>query len=53
MSGQSFFLFDIINFVVPEPCIFFWIPASIEETGPIIHSRAKIFLAKGTATSIW
>ena len=45
--------FEIIRLVVPEPCIFFWIPTSIAEAAAVISNGAKIFLfAKGTATFI-
>ena len=37
--------FEIITVGVPEPCIFFWIPASIA-------NGAKTFFAKGIATFI-
>ena len=46
------FSFEIIKVGVPEPCIFFWIPASIAEAASVIHNGAKIFFAKGTATFI-
>ena len=47
-------LFEIIKVVVhgaedkgrPEPCIFFWIPASIAEAAAVIPNRAKTFFAK-------
>ena len=29
-------LFENIKVVVPEPCIFFWIPASIAEAAAVI-----------------
>ena len=45
-------LFEIIKAVIPEPCIFFWIPASITKAAAVIPNWAKIFLAKGTATYI-
>ena len=44
--------FEIIQFVVAKPCIFFLIPATIAEAAAVIPSEAKIFLAKGTATFI-
>ena len=43
------FLFEIIKVFVPELCIFFWIPGSIE---CIIPNGAKTFFAKGIATFI-
>ena len=36
--------FKIIEVVVPEPCIFFWIPASIAEGPAVIPNGAKYFL---------
>ena len=50
MSFNS--LFEIIKVVVQEPCIFFWIPASIAEAAAVIPNGAKIFFAKGTGTFI-
>ena len=44
--------FEIIKVVVPEPWIFFWIPASIAEAAAVIPNGPKIFFAKGTATFI-
>ena len=41
-----------MKIVVPEPCIFFLIPASIAEAAAVIPNGAKMFLAKGTATFI-
>ena len=50
---MSFIYFlQIIKVVAPEPCIFFWIPASIADAGAVIRNGAKIFFAKGTATFI-
>ena len=46
-------LFEIIKIVDerrPEPCIFFWIPASIAEAAAVILNGAKTFFAKGIAT---
>ena len=40
------FLFVIIKVVVPEPCIFFWIPASIAGAAAVIPNVAKLFLVK-------
>ena len=37
--------FQIIKVVLPEPCIFFWIPASIAKAAAVIRSGAKIFFA--------
>ena len=53
-------LFEIIKVVVreaedewrPEPCIFFWVPASIAEEAAVIPNGAKTFFVKGTATFI-
>ena len=45
-------LFEIIKAVLSEPCIFFWIHASITEDAAVIPNGAKVFLAKGTATYI-
>ena len=44
--------FEIIKVVVPEPYIFFWIPASIAEAAAVIPNGAKTFFAKGIATFI-
>ena len=44
--------FEIIKVVVPEPCIFFWIPASIAEAAAVISNGTKTFYAKGIATFI-
>ena len=44
--------FGIIELVVPEPCIFFWIHASIAEAAAVFPNGTKIFFAKGTATFI-
>ena len=44
--------FEIIKVVVPEPCIFFWIPASVAEAAAAIPYAAKILFAYGTATFI-
>ena len=35
-------LFQIIKVVVPEPCISFWIPASIAEAAAVIPNGAKM-----------
>ena len=45
-------LFEIIKVVVPEPCIFFYMPALITEAAAVIPNEARIFFAKGTATFI-
>ena len=42
--------FEIISVVIPEPCIFFLIPASI--AAAVISNGAKIFYATGIATFI-
>ena len=44
--------FEIINFAVSEPCIFFWIPAWITEAATVIPNGAEIFFANGTATFV-
>ena len=44
--------FEIINVVVPEPCIFFGIPASIAKATAVIPNGAKTFFAKRIATFI-
>ena len=46
------YLYEMIKVVVPGPCIFFWILASIAEDAAGIPNGAKIFFAKGTATFI-
>ena len=46
------FSFEIIKVVVPQLCIFFWIPASIAEAAAVIPTGAKIIFAKGAATFI-
>ena len=44
--------FEIIKIVVPEPRIFFWIPASIAEPAAAIPNGARTFFAKGIATFV-
>ena len=44
--------FEIIKVFVPEPCIFFSIPASIAEVAAVILNGAKTFFAQGIATFI-
>ena len=44
--------FEIIKVIISEPCIFFWIPASIAEAAAVISNGAKKYFAKGTTTSI-
>ena len=44
--------FEIIKVVVPQPCIFFWNPASTAEAAVVIPNGAKLFFATGTATFI-
>ena len=46
------FSFQIIKVVVPEPCIFFWILASIAEAAAVIPNGTKTFVANGTATFV-
>ena len=50
MSFLSFF--EIIKVIVPEPCIFFWVPASVAEAAAVISKGGKTFFAKGFATFI-
>ena len=35
--------FGIVEVVVSEPCVLFWIPASIAEAAAVIPNGAKIF----------
>ena len=44
--------FEIIKFAVPEPCTFFWIPASISEAAAVIPNGAKTYFADGIAFSL-
>ena len=44
--------FEIIEVVVPEPRIFFWISASIAEAAAVIPNKAKAVYAKRIATFI-
>ena len=37
---------EIIKVAVAEPCIFFWVPASIAEAAAVIPIGAKIFFDK-------
>ena len=46
------YLLEIVKVVVPEPYIFFSIPASIAETAAVIPNGAKTFFARGTANFI-
>ena len=46
------YLLEIVKVVVPEPYIFFWIPASIAEAAVVIPNGAKTFFARGTANFI-
>ena len=41
-----------MSVVFLEPCIFFWILASIADAAAVIPNEAKITVANGTATSI-
>ena len=43
---------EIIKNVAPEPCILFWISASIAEAAAVIPNGDKIIFAKGTAAFI-
>ena len=45
-------LFEIIKVVVPEPCIFFLIPASIADIAAVNPKGAKTIFAIGTASFI-
>ena len=38
--------FEIVKVVVPEPCIFWGIPASIAEAAAVIPNGAKIFFCQ-------
>ena len=38
---------EIINVVVPDPNIFFWIAASVEDTAVVDPNGIKMFLANG------
>ena len=46
MHGNIIFIssFGIAKVVIPEPCIFFCIPASIVEAGAVIANGLKYFL---------
>ena len=44
--------FEVIKVAVPEPCIFFWTPASIAEATAVIPNVRKTLFAKETATFI-
>ena len=44
--------FEIIKIVVPEPCIFFLIPASIAEAAAVILNGTKTFLLKALLLSL-
>ena len=44
--------FEVIKVVVPELCIFFWIPSSVAETAAVIPKGTKVFYAKVRATFI-
>ena len=44
--------FEVIKVVVPEPCILFWIPASIAEATAVISDGAKILFAKELLLSL-
>ena len=43
------YLLEIVKVVVPEPYIFFSIPASIAEAAAVIPNGPKTFFAKGIA----
>ena len=45
-------MLEIVKVVLPELCIFFWIPASIAEAAAVIGIGAKSFCADGIATFI-
>ena len=40
---SSISLFEIISAVVPEPCIFFWIPASIADAAAFPNGAKNVF----------
>ena len=42
--------FEVIEVVVPEPSVFFWIPKSFAGAAAVIPNGAKKFFAKGIAT---
>ena len=44
------YAFEIIEIVVPEPCILFWIPASTAVAAAGIPNWTKKFFGNGTAT---
>ena len=44
--------FEIIDVVIPEPCIFFWIPALVGDAAAVTHDGAKILFFKETAIFI-
>ena len=46
------YFLEIAKVAVPEPYIFFWIPASITEAAAVISNGAKTFFARGTANFI-
>ena len=47
LNISSIYSNEVIKVVVPEPCIFFRISASIAEAVPVIPNRAKTYFAKG------
>ena len=47
-----FLCLKLLKVVVPEPCIFFWIPSLIAEAAANIPNGAKTFFAKGIHTFI-
>ena len=46
---SSIFLFEIINSVMPNPKMFFWIAASIADTVAINPNIIKTLLANGVS----
>ena len=47
---SSISLFAIINAIVPDPWIFFWIAASVADAAAVNNNRIKTFLANGGST---
>ena len=45
-------MFEIIKVVLSEPCILFWIPASIAETAAVITKGAKTSFVNGMLLSL-
>ena len=47
-----FYFNEIISVVIPELCIFFWIPASVADAVAVTPNGDNIFFASRTATFI-